>query len=203
MSKRLSCPKHLFLQHRFISTFGLLSQVLKPIPSLPHLTLHYLSGWVRRLPTGWIHTLKPLWQHYCPSILGGHIHWNNPWCPRELSSVWPGLTWPPISTPQPLASLSLSPASESCNWVKWGRRKKVKTDESVEKHSACTPGAPWPEYLISVEGKTQCCLEYQKMMVRNWGSDISSYSHKEYNILHMQTNWSRDRQNHCERRLEN
>lgn len=81
LSKRLSGPKHPFPPHRFPSTFTLLSQVLKPIPCLPHLTLHYLSGWVRRLLTGWIHTLKPL----CASILGGPIHWYSPRCPRELS----------------------------------------------------------------------------------------------------------------------
>lgn len=40
--------------------FRPLSQVLKPIASLPHLTLHYLSGLARRPLTGRIHTLEPL-----------------------------------------------------------------------------------------------------------------------------------------------
>lgn len=93
----------------------LLSQVLKSTPSVPHLTLHYLSG-----------------QAFSPSSLEGPVCGNDPQTPE--SSFWSA-----ISRGRWLASVCLSAACGS--WVKWG---KVKMDECAEKHCACALGPAWP-----------------------------------------------------------
>lgn len=123
--------------------------------------------------------------------------------PRELSLLWPGLSWSHISTAEPLASHSLSPGLGSCNWVKWGRGGEGEREDGWEwwKTFFMYPRGTMPCVVNTCEKKKQRCLAREKMMIRNWGLD-SHVSH----VFTRETIFSvykqeRGTQNHRERRL--
>lgn len=181
LSKRLSCSKHLFLSIALLQHLACSLRYL----NLSHLCavrpcIIYQAGWKSCKQVGFIPSTAS--QYYCPSILRLPIHGNNPWYPRELSS---GLSWPdmvPFSTPQPLASLSLSPALESCNWVELSKRGKSEDGWDCWKTVYILPRGHHGQ--LYVEEKKQRCHEWWKKydhgekmktgIIKTWSTQIAA-----------------------------
>lgn len=109
LSERLSGPKHLFPQHHFTCSL----RCLNSAPFDPALFISRQVSYSRAHLT--LFHPGPTYPPLLPQRTALGLAWSN--------------TVPPISTPQPLASLSLSAASGSCNWVKWGREGGGKKGE--------------------------------------------------------------------------
>lgn len=82
-------------------------------------------------------------------------------------------TWSPISTPQRLASLSLSPASGSCSRAKWGRGKKG--EDGWER---------WKTFSMYPKGTT---IRVVNICENSVVSNIGEKNVRNHNIKHIQT----------------